>query len=45
MARAVLTYAFCRDLVGRVPVPAVRAAALALVAGALPGRDLLRGLT
>ena len=44
VARAVLTYAFCRDLVGRVPVAAVREAALALVAGALPGRDLLQDL-
>lgn len=43
-ARALLTYAFCRDLVGRVPVAAVRDAALTLVAGRLPGRDLLRGL-
>jgi Fe-S cluster assembly protein SufD len=44
LARAVLTYAFCRDLVARVPVAEVRDAALALVAGSLPGRDLLRGL-
>jgi Fe-S cluster assembly protein SufD len=43
-ARALLTYAFCRDLVGRVPVAPVRDAALALVAGALPDRDHLRSL-
>jgi Fe-S cluster assembly protein SufD len=43
-ARALLTYAFCRDLIGRVPVAEVRAEALALVAGALPDRDLVRGL-
>jgi Fe-S cluster assembly protein SufD len=43
-ARALLTYAFCRDLIGRVPVAAVREAALALVAGVLPDRDLVRGL-
>jgi Fe-S cluster assembly protein SufD len=43
-ARALLTYAFCRDLIGRVPVAEVRGAALALVAGALPDRDLVRGL-
>jgi Fe-S cluster assembly protein SufD len=43
-ARALLTFAFCRDLVGRVPVAAVRDAALALVAGSLPDRDLVRGL-
>ncbi len=41
-ARALLTYAFCRDLVGRVPVAQVRDAALALVSGALPGDDPMR---
>ena len=42
-ARALLTFAFCRDVIGRVPVDAVRDAAEALVAGALPDRDLIRG--
>ncbi|HWN06969.1 MAG TPA: Fe-S cluster assembly protein SufD [Steroidobacteraceae bacterium] len=42
-ARALLTFAFCRDLIGRVPLAAVREAAEALVAGALPDRDLIRG--
>ena len=36
-ARALLTWAFCQDLVGRVPLAPVRAAAEALVAAALPG--------
>ncbi|HTL49476.1 MAG TPA: Fe-S cluster assembly protein SufD [Steroidobacteraceae bacterium] len=43
-ARALLTYAFCRDLIGRVPVAAVRSAAESLVASSLPDRDLIRGL-
>jgi Fe-S cluster assembly protein SufD len=43
-ARAVLTFAFCRDLIGRVPLAAVRDAAESLVAGALPDRDLAAGL-
>lgn len=43
-ARALLTFAFCRDLVGRIPVAAVRDAALGLVAGRLPDRDLVQGL-
>lgn len=43
-ARAILTYAFCSDLVARVPVAAVRDAALALVAGSLPDRDLVPDL-
>jgi len=43
-ARALLTYAFCRDVIGRVPVAAVRSAAESLVAASLPGRDLIRGL-
>ena len=42
-ARAMLTFAFCRDVIGRVPLGAVREAAESLVAGALPDRDLLRG--
>lgn len=43
-ARAMLTYAFCRDLVDRVPVAAVRTAALALVSGALPDSGSVRSL-
>jgi Fe-S cluster assembly protein SufD len=43
-ARALLTFAFCQDVVGRVPVPAVRAAAEKIVAGSLPDRELIRGL-
>jgi Fe-S cluster assembly protein SufD len=42
-ARALLTFAFCRDLIGRVPLATVRDAAEALVAGALPDRELIRG--
>jgi Fe-S cluster assembly protein SufD len=43
-ARALLTFAFCQDMIGRLPLPALRAAAEKLVAGALPDRDLIRGL-
>ena len=43
-ARALLTFAFCGDLIGRVPSRAVRDAAQALVAGALPDGDLIRGI-
>jgi Fe-S cluster assembly protein SufD len=43
-ARALLTFAFCRDLLARVPVEGVRAAAEALVTGALPDRELVEGL-
>ena len=42
-ARALLTFAFCRDVIGRVPLAAVRDAAETLVAGALPDRELIRG--
>jgi len=42
-ARALLTFAFCRDVIGRVPVAPVRDAAEALVAGALPDRGLIGG--
>jgi Fe-S cluster assembly protein SufD len=42
-ARALLTFAFCRDVIARIPSESVRAAAEALVAGALPDRDLIRG--
>ena len=42
-ARALLTFAFCHDLIGRVPLAPVRAAAEALVAAALPDRELIRG--
>jgi Fe-S cluster assembly protein SufD len=40
-ARALLTFAFCQDLVGRLPVTAVRAAAQSLVAAALPEHGLI----
>jgi Fe-S cluster assembly protein SufD len=43
-ARAMLTFAFCRDLIGRMPLAAVRDAAESLVAGALPDRDFAAGL-
>ena len=43
-ARALLTFAFCQDMVGRLPLPELRAAAEKLVAGALPDRDLIRGI-
>jgi Fe-S cluster assembly protein SufD len=42
-ARALLTFAFCRDLTGRLPFAALREAAEALVAGSLPDRDLIGG--
>lgn len=42
-ARALLTFAFCRDLTGRLPIAALREAAEALVAGSLPDRDLIGG--
>jgi Fe-S cluster assembly protein SufD len=43
-ARALLTFAFCRDLIERIPLEGVRAVAESLVAGALPDRDLIEGL-
>ncbi len=43
-ARALLTFAFCRDLIGRVPLAPVAAAAESWLAGALPDRDLIREL-
>jgi Fe-S cluster assembly protein SufD len=43
-ARALLTFAFCQDVIGRLPLPELRAAAEKLVAGALPDRELIRGL-
>jgi Fe-S cluster assembly protein SufD len=43
-ARVLLTFAFCRDLIARIPLEEARAAAEALVAGALPDRDLIEGL-
>jgi Fe-S cluster assembly protein SufD len=43
-ARALLTYAFCQDVIGRVPLAPLRAAAESLVAAALPDRELIRGL-
>jgi Fe-S cluster assembly protein SufD len=42
-ARALLIFAFSRDVIGRVPLAPVRDAAEALVAGALPDRELIRG--
>lgn len=42
-ARAMLTYAFCQDLLGRLPLEPVRAAARSLVAAALPDRELIEG--
>ena len=41
-ARALLTFAFCQDLVGRLPLTAVRAAAQSLVAAALPQNELIQ---
>jgi Fe-S cluster assembly protein SufD len=43
-ARALLTYAFCQDVIARLPLAPVRAAAESLVAAALPDRELIRGL-
>jgi len=43
-ARGLLTFAFCQDVIGRLPLPALRATVEALVAGALPDRELIRGL-
>ncbi len=43
-ARALLTFAFCQDMIGRLPLPELRAAAESLVTGALPDRELIRGL-
>ncbi len=42
-ARALLTFAFCQDMIGRLPRPELRAMAETLVAGALPDRELIRG--
>lgn len=43
-ARALLVFAFCRDAIARVPQAEVRAAAETRVAGALPDRELIRGM-
>jgi Fe-S cluster assembly protein SufD len=43
-ARALLTVAFCRDVIARVPYGPVRDAALALVAGSLPDGALAQEL-
>jgi len=40
-ARALLTHAFCRDVIDRVPLAAVRSAAAAMFAAALPDRELI----
>jgi Fe-S cluster assembly protein SufD len=42
-ARALLTYAFCQDLLARVPLDSVRTAAQALVAAALPDHGPIQG--
>ena len=44
-ARVLLTFAFCLDVTGRLPIASVRAAAETLVSGALQDRDLIRGIT
>lgn len=43
-ARALLTFAFCQDMIGRLPLPELRSVAESLVAGSLPDRELIRGL-
>jgi Fe-S cluster assembly protein SufD len=43
-ARGLLSFAFCQDLIGRLPLPQLRATVEAQVAGTLPDRDLIRGL-
>ena len=40
-ARALLTFAFCRDITGRLQVAPVRAAAESLLAASLPDHDLM----
>ncbi|HXV39506.1 MAG TPA: Fe-S cluster assembly protein SufD [Steroidobacteraceae bacterium] len=42
-AAALLTWAFCADLIGRLPLPELRAAMQARFAAALPDRALLTG--
>jgi Fe-S cluster assembly protein SufD len=42
-ARALLTFAFCQDLVSRLPVAGAREAARSLVAAAVPGHELIEG--
>ena len=43
-SRALLTFAFCSDLIARLPVPGLRPTVAAGVAAALPDRALLTGL-
>ena len=43
-ARAILTFAFCLDVTGRLPIAAVRAAAETLLSGALQDREMIRGI-
>ncbi|MEX1993277.1 MAG: Fe-S cluster assembly protein SufD [Steroidobacteraceae bacterium] len=43
-ARGLLTFAFCQDVIGRLPLPELRATVETQVAGTLPDRDLIRGL-
>lgn len=43
-AKGLLTFAFCHDLVGRLPLPELRAAVEARIAGLLPDREFMRGI-
>jgi Fe-S cluster assembly protein SufD len=43
-ARALLTFAFCQDVTGRLPLPELRTTVEAMIAGTLPDRELIRGL-
>ena len=43
-ARALLTRAFCEDILAALPVPGLRAPVEELVVGRLPDRDLIRRL-
>ncbi len=41
-ARGLLTFAFCEDVIARVPEPAIRAHLERIVVGRLPDRDIIR---
>ncbi len=43
-ARSLLTFAFCHDVIGRLPIAELRAPVETLVAGHLPDHELIRGL-
>ncbi len=43
-ARGLLTFAFCQDVIGKLPLPELRAQVEETVAGVLPDRELIRGL-